>query len=115
MKSLLRRARMLGLILSSTLLVCGLSACKTVGVTLNAPTCFTEMVGASGLKTDTPHAALPAEPTAGAWVDYGSREGGQLDIANSRARAITGIGETCDKWAAEAKKRAEKKPWWRVW
>ncbi|WP_145960515.1 hypothetical protein [Novosphingobium meiothermophilum] len=99
--------------LLSTLLVCGLSACTTVATTYYAPRCFTELVTASGLKADTAHAALPVEGTAGAWVAYGNQEGGKLDIANGRARAINGIGETCERWQEEAKKKAEKKPWWR--
>lgn len=81
-------------------------------MTLNAPTCFTEMVTASGLKADTPHAAIPG-PSVGEIEAYGNAEGGQLDKANGRARAITGIGETCDKWAQDAKRRAEHKPWYR--
>lgn len=89
-----------------------LSACKTVDVTLNARPCFTEMVSATGLKADTPHAPIPG-PTVGEIEAYGNAEGGQLDKSNARARAIVGIGETCDRWAEEAEKLAEKKPWWR--
>ena len=65
-----------------------LSACKTVDVTLNARPCFTEMVSATGLKADTPHAQIPG-PTVGEIEAYGNAEGGQLDKSNARARAIT--------------------------
>lgn len=78
-------------------------------MTLNATPCFTEMVAATGLKADTPHVPLPG-PTVGGLATALNSEGGQLDIANARGRAIVGIGETCDKWAAAAKKKAEHKP-----
>lgn len=97
------------LILLSTLPAFGLSACTTIETTLHAPTCFTQMVEASGLEKPTPHAPLPSEPTAGAWVTYGNSEGGQLDIANADKAAVVGIGKTCDRWALEAKKQVEKK------
>lgn len=113
MKSFPLPARIKRLILTCTLPVFALSACKTVDVTLSAPSCFTEMVQASGLTDDTPHASLPVEASAGAWVAYGNQEGGQLDKANSAKRAVVGIGQTCDRWADEAKQRAERKPWWR--
>ena len=67
------------------------------------------MVAASGLAKPTPHAPLPSEPTAGAWVTYGNTEGGQLDIANADKVAVVGIGQTCDRWANEAKKKLEKR------
>jgi hypothetical protein len=86
-----------------------LSACTTVEVSLHAPSCFSEMVAASGLEKPTPHAPLPSEPTAGAWVTYGNTEGGQLDIANADKAAVVGIGQTCDRWADEAKKKLEKR------
>jgi hypothetical protein len=70
------------------------------------------MVTASGLDKDTPHAPIPG-PTVGEIEAYGNAEGGQLDIANADKRAVVGIGKTCDRWAQEAKKRAEKKPWYR--
>lgn len=82
-------------------------------MTVYAPKCFSQMVASARLTDDTPHAALPEEATAGAWVATANAEGGQLDIANSRARAITGIGKTCEDWQQEAKKEAERKPWWR--
>lgn len=94
--------------------VVALSACTTVvQTTLNAEHCFTRMVDASGLAKDTPHAPLPENDTAGAWVDYGNRESGQVDIANSDKRAITGIGKTCDAMAVEAQKKSEHKPFWK--
>lgn len=71
------------------------------------------MVDASGLKSRVPHADLPTA-TTGSWIDFGSREGGQLDKANADKGAVIGIGETCDRWAAQAKARIEKKPWWRI-
>jgi hypothetical protein len=66
------------------------------------------MVTASGLTEDTPHAPIPG-PTVGEIQAYGNAEGGQLDKANARGRAIIGIGQTCDRWAEEAKRRAEKR------
>lgn len=72
------------------------------------------MVGATGVGEDTPHAPLPSDDTAGAWVDYGNRESGQLDIANEDKRALRGIGETCERWQAEAVKKTTKKAWWDV-
>lgn len=71
------------------------------------------MVDASGLAEATPHAALPEDDTAGAWVDYGNRESGQLDQSNADKRAITGIGKTCDAMAVEAQKKSEHKPFWK--
>lgn len=92
-----------------------LSACTTVvRTTLPASKCFTEMVDASGLDEPTPHAPVPREPTAGAWVEYGNAEGGQLDKSNADKKAIVGIGKTCNKWAEEAVKKTEKKPWWKI-
>lgn len=101
------------LILSSMPLVFALSACTTVESRLSAPTCFTEMVTASGLEAPTAHAPLPSEATAGAWVAFGNDESGQLDKANADKGAVIGIGKTCDKWATEAKKQVEHKPWWK--
>lgn len=77
-------------------------------MSLSAPTCFTEMVEASELEADTPHAAIPGR-TVGEIAAALNSEGGQLDIANARGRAIVGIGKTCDRWAQEAKRRAEKR------
>lgn len=81
-------------------------------MTYNAPACFSSLVEASGLSKATPHATFP-DATTGGWVDFGNREAGQLDKANADKTAITGIGQTCDRWQAEAKKEAEKKPWYR--
>ena len=77
------------------------------------------MVTASGLREKTPHAPIPVERVAdgsvqvarsvGAIADYGNREGGQLDKANARGDAVIGIGDTCDRWAAQAKKKVEKR------
>lgn len=93
-----------------------LSACATVyRTTLPASECFTTMVDATGLRAPTPHAELPTEGTAGAWVDFGNRESGRLDEANADRRAIVGIGETCERWQKEAVKKAEKGPWWKLW
>ena len=89
-----------------------LSACTTTSVTYHAPTCFTDLLGSTKLAQPTPHAPLPSN-SAGAWVDFGNREAGQLDQANADKTAIVGIGQTCDRWQAEAKKEAEKKPWYR--
>lgn len=108
MKSSQPPARGKKLILACMAPLFTLSACKTVDVNLSAPTCFTQMVEGSGLKADTPHAPIPG-PTVGEIGAALNAEGGQLDIANDRARAIVGIGETCDRWAEEAKKRAEKR------
>lgn len=98
--------------LLSMLPVFALSACKTVETNLSAPACFSRFVTASGLAADVEHAALPS-PTVGGWVAYGNSEGGQLDIANARNRAVVGIGQECDRMAAEAERRVEKKPWYR--
>ena len=87
----------------------GLSACVTPSVTLYAQPCFSQMAEASGLTKRTPHAPLPTEPTAGAWVDFGNRESGQLDEANARADGLVGIGKACDLREAEAKKKLERK------
>ena len=73
------------------------------------------MTANTGLTDDTPHAALPPAPTAGAWVDYGNRESGQLDKANADKRAITAIGKTCDDVRVEAREKVEKGPWWKIW
>ncbi|AKM09382.1 hypothetical protein GGR19_001723 [Croceicoccus naphthovorans] len=73
------------------------------------------MVSASGLGKDTPHATFPQTSTAGAWVDFGNREAGQLDKSNADKRAIVGIGETCDRWEKEAVEKIEKGPWWKIW
>lgn len=107
------RALRIKLILLYTLLVFGLSACTTVGpTTLFAPSCFSEMVASAGLDKDTAHAPLPAN-SVGSWVDFGNRESGQLDKANADKRAVVGIGQTCDRWAADAKAKVERKPWWK--
>lgn len=114
MKYYLNQALMKLWTLSFILPVFGLSACSaTVPAILSAPPCFTEMVTAAGLDKHVPHAPVPAEPTAGAWVAGMNQEGGQLDIANSRNDAVVGIGKTCDRWAQEAKKQIEHKPWYR--
>lgn len=113
MKSLPPRARLLRSILLSIALASGLSACKTVDVSLYAPTCFGEMVRAAGLDKPTDHAPLPADDSAGAWVATANAEGGQLDKANASKSAVIGIGDTCEKWQQEAKAKAEKKPWYR--
>lgn len=97
-----------------TPLVFALSACATAGpTTLFAPSCFTEMVQGSGLDKATPHAALPADAAVTSWADFGNREGGQLDKSNADKAAIVGIGQTCDRWATDAKAKFEKKPWYR--
>lgn len=72
------------------------------------------MTAAKSLRDPTPHAPLPADDTAGAWVAYGNSEGGQTDKANARGDTILHIGDTCDAWAKKAKDEVEK-PWWKVW
>ncbi len=68
------------------------------------------MVKASGLESRVPHAPLPADNSGGAWVDFGNRESGQTDKANNRGDGILGIGQTCERWQQDAKKKIEKKP-----
>lgn len=70
------------------------------------------MVGSTKLAERTPHATLPGN-SAGAWVDFGNREAGQLDQANADKTAIVGIGKQCDAWQARAKEEVERKPWYR--
>lgn len=72
------------------------------------------MTAAPSIRNHTPHAPLPADDTAGAWVATANSEGGQVDKANQRADTIVHIGDTCDRWAKEAKEKVEK-PWWKVW
>jgi hypothetical protein len=67
------------------------------------------MVKASKLDQPTPHADLPADASAGAWVDFGNREGGQLDKANAEKAGVVGIGTKCEEWMQAAKKKAERK------
>ena len=116
MKYSTQPARTIKLTLLSMPLAFALSACTTVvQTTLNADRCFTRMTENSGLTEDTPHASLPTDNTAGAWVDYGNRESGQLDKANADKRAVTAIGKTCDEMRVEAQEKAEKGPWWKIW
>lgn len=69
------------------------------------------MTSAAGLKVHTAHVPIPeGDLTVGTIAQYGNAEGGQLDKSNARGDAIVGIGETCDRWAAEAKKKVEHKP-----
>ena len=67
------------------------------------------MVQASGLSKPAPHAAIPDSPEVGQWVDFSNREAGQLDKANAEKAGVIGIGLKCDEWAAEAKKKAERR------
>ena len=112
MLSKLRRGIALRLIPLYMLLAYALSACATTSTILYAPDCFTKMTQTKELRNPTPHAPLPAEPTAGAWVNYGNEEAGQTDKANDRASTILHIGDTCDSWQVKAKSQVEHKSLW---
>lgn len=56
-----------------------------------------------------PGAALPRGSTAGDWIAFGDAQTGQLDKANDRYLAATGIIERCEERDRQAVKRARPK------
>lgn len=70
------------------------------------------MTQTDSLRKRVPHAPIPGN-SAGAISSYGNAEGGQLDKANARGDAILHIGDTCDRWATEAKKKIEHRSFWK--
>lgn len=110
MRSCLRPARKSALILTSTLLLVGLSACASRPVTiLNAGPC-------SALIPDSWRVAIPAPllpegQTAGEWAAYADAAVGQLDKANGRAADIISVTEACEARDRSAWDRVSRNRW----
>lgn len=115
MRSSTRRALTCALILASTPLLGGLSACASHPVAiLNASPCST-LVPADW-RDGVPAPALPSGSTAGDWSAYADAAVGQLDKANGRAADALTIVERCEARDAEASERLKPKPWFkRLW
>lgn len=110
MRSCLRPARKSALILTSTLLLGGLSACASRPVTiLNARPCSALIP--DSWRAGVPAPSLPAVATAGEWAAYADAAAGQLDKANGRTADVIGIVRACEARDAEAVERIGR-PWW---
>lgn len=111
MRSCLHPVPMRALILTSTLLLAGLSACASRPVPiLNVGPC-------SALIPDSWRAAIPAPnlpegQTAGEWTAYADAAVGQLDKANGRAADIISITEACEARDRSAADQVHR-PWWK--
>jgi hypothetical protein len=60
-------------------------------------------------------AALPADRSAGAWVQFGEAQTGQLDKANGRTKDAVGIVQKCEARDRDAFDALQPKPWWKFW
>ena len=109
-----RRARAIASALSLTLLAAALSACTThIGVQMTALDC--PRLVHPALRQPTPSATGPEDDTAGAWINFGVRQTGQLERSNVDREVILGIVDECyrQQQAAQAEAERRNKPWWR--
>ena len=101
------------MILASTLLLAGLSACaRPPAPILLASPCST-LVPAEW-KAGVPAPSLPSGSTAGDWSAYADAAVGQLDRANGRTLDALTIVERCEARDQESADRLKPRPWWRI-
>lgn len=67
------------------------------------------------LRQPTPSATGPEDDTAGAWINFGVRQTGQLERSNVDREVVLGIYDECyrQQRAAQAEAERRTKPWWR--
>lgn len=61
-----------------------------------------------------PGAPRPSTATAGAWVDFGVAQTGQLDIANGRTRDAVTIVKNCEARDRKVAEDLKPRPWWHL-